>query len=211
MRIISWNCNGRFAGRFDLLAEYNADVYCIQECESPEYTDFNFAGQIYWDGYLKYKGLATFVKEGLASEKLDWNPYGTCYFIPVRIGHQYDLINVWTQPGYVSEWYIYQQLHIGKFDRNTIMCGDFNSFEKNPKTASGFRTHENCVSQLNSIGLYQNENIEPTFFHRYNINQPFRLDYCFAGKEIIRNIEVGNPDKWLKYSDHMPLIIDVND
>ncbi len=118
MRIISWNCSGRFKGRLGLLAEYNADVYCIQECESDKHADFLYDGSVHWEGYLQYRGLATFVRRGLASERLPWSSFGACYFLPVRIADKYDLINVWTQQGYVAEWYIYQQLHKEKFHQN---------------------------------------------------------------------------------------------
>lgn len=153
--------------------------------------------------------LGTFVRKGIEAARLDWEPYGTCYFLPLRIADRLNLVNVWTQPGYVSEWYIYQQLHKDKFDAKTLLCGDFNSFEGNKKTAASFRTHENCVSQLEEVGLMQNKNSEPTFYFHYNIEKPFRLDYCFAPISLVSKVEVGSPDKWLEYSDHIPLVIDL--
>lgn len=82
--------------------------------------------------------LGTFVRKGIEAARLDWEPYGTCYFLPLRIADRLNLVNVWTQPGYVSEWYIYQQLHKDKFDAKTLLCGDFNSFEGNKKRRQVF-------------------------------------------------------------------------
>ena len=35
MKIISWNCCGKFREKFKEIIKYNADIYVIQECEDP--------------------------------------------------------------------------------------------------------------------------------------------------------------------------------
>ena len=35
MKIISWNCNGKFREKFSAILEEDADIYVIQECENP--------------------------------------------------------------------------------------------------------------------------------------------------------------------------------
>lgn len=37
MKIISWNCNGGFRNKFQALEKFNADIWIIQESESPDY------------------------------------------------------------------------------------------------------------------------------------------------------------------------------
>lgn len=34
MRIVSWNCNGRFRDKIENILSYNADLYVIQESEN---------------------------------------------------------------------------------------------------------------------------------------------------------------------------------
>lgn len=61
MRIVSWNCNGKFREKFEKVKELNADIYVIQECEDPQ----NYVGTSYgdfakndiWNGENKNKGL----------------------------------------------------------------------------------------------------------------------------------------------------------
>lgn len=35
MRIVSWNCAGKFREKFQSILPLNADIYVIQECENP--------------------------------------------------------------------------------------------------------------------------------------------------------------------------------
>ena len=65
MKIVSWNCQGKFREKFELIMEENADIYVIQECENPEKTDNDkykeFAGKnFFWVGDVHYKGKAWF-------------------------------------------------------------------------------------------------------------------------------------------------------
>lgn len=53
MRIVSWNCSGKFREKFKNIQKIKADIYVIQECENPkkyiesEYN--NFAKKLYMD------------------------------------------------------------------------------------------------------------------------------------------------------------------
>lgn len=65
MRIVSWNCNGKFSKSIEYLNELNADIYCIQECESPDRVVYDFDGAIFWEGFLSYKGWALLFEKAL--------------------------------------------------------------------------------------------------------------------------------------------------
>ena len=131
MRIVSWNCNGKFREKFEKVKELNADIYVIQECEDPQ----NYVGTAYgdfakndiWNGENKNKGLGIFAKEGILIENNRWETYCLRNFLSVKVNHDFDLLGVWACKPYIEEYYIYQCIHIQKYNDQTIIIGDFNS------------------------------------------------------------------------------------
>ena len=131
MRIVSWNCNGKFREKFEKVKELNADIYVIQECEDPQ----NYVGTAYgdfakndiWNGENKNKGLGIFAKEGILIENNRWETYCLRNFLSVKVNHDFDLLGVWACKPYIEEYYIYQYINIEKFNDKTIIIGDFNS------------------------------------------------------------------------------------
>ena len=52
-----------------------------------------------------------------------------------------------------------------------------------------------------------------TFYQHKNAEFKHMLDYCFASKSIIKKIskvEIGKYEDWTEFSDHCPLIIDID-
>ena len=53
MKIITWNCNGKFSEKFPAILEEDADIYVIQECENPSIIDSeeykDFSSNCYWN------------------------------------------------------------------------------------------------------------------------------------------------------------------
>ena len=53
---------------------------------------------------------------------------------------------------------------------------------------------------------------KPTFFMHHDRDKPYHIDYCFASSNFdAENFEVGNFGDWVKKSDHMPIIVTLND
>ena len=54
--------------------------------------------------------------------------------------------------------------------------------------------------------------IIPTHYHQHNKEKPFHIDFCFLSKKLLEKItkvEVGKYEDWIKYSDHVPMIIEM--
>jgi endonuclease/exonuclease/phosphatase family metal-dependent hydrolase len=51
-----------------------------------------------------------------------------------------------------------------------------------------------------------------TFFMHKKKEKPYHTDYIFLKKNTIENLKefsVGKHDGWIKYSDHVPLLIEI--
>ena len=64
MKIVSWNCGGKFREKFQDIIAVDADIYVIQECENPAECKSiayrEFAHNYLWIGENKNKGLGVF-------------------------------------------------------------------------------------------------------------------------------------------------------
>jgi exonuclease III len=231
MRLVTWNCNGGFRRKLEQADTLNADVLVIQECEDPYsstavYRDW--AGEYLWSGSNKNKGIGIFAKNGLSLEALNWDAGNLAQFFAARIGDRFNILAVWTQNsspsslGYIGQFWQYLQIHRPSLHPGTVILGDFNSNSIWDKRGRKWN-HSNCVQELEADGfksLYhlasgeaQGQETTPTFYLHRHLSRPFHIDYCFAHRDMIPNgwseLTLGDPQKWLKYSDHIPLIIDL--
>lgn len=231
MKIVTWNCNGAFRKKFREIEKLCADIYVIQECENPEFADGEYsdwAENYRWVGTNKNRGLAIFCSSEIILEELDWTNDKLELFLSVRINDAFNLVGVWTKQansptfGYIGQLWKYLKLHKAKFLSPTILCGDFNS-NKIWDVWDRWWNHSDVVTELEQINmksLYhdfsgdeQGKELIPTFFLQRKIDKPYHIDYAFASNQLFdreqNSVEILEPDNWLKYSDHMPLIFTV--
>lgn len=221
LKIVSWNCNGKFREKFNDIIEEDADIYVIQECEDPaQSTDEDykeFAGDNYiWTGHLHYKGLGIFAREDVKLEELEkWEDEEFQHFIPVRVNDSFNLLGVWAMPNYVEMIHDYIDANEDLFDENLIMCGDFNSSVEfnghHPKN----KNHTVLNEKLESKGLFsvyhdlteevQGEEKSKTFYMYRHLNNNFHLDFVYAKKGSINEFKILDQYKWITVSDHLPL------
>lgn len=228
MKIVSWNSHQKFREKIKLFSPDSIDVLVVQECENTETAAkaYEYAGWKHvWMGDNIHKGLGIFVPNSCVIEELDWGISDCKYFLPVQISHSVVIVGVWAKGGksnsvrYAGQITRFLNHHISQIELNSaFIIGDFNSnsiWDKRHKTAN----HTQNNIRLNSIGLkslyhvvHSAENgveAHPTFYLSYDKEKPYHIDYaylpeCIAAKS---RIEIGMPDKWLQYSDHMPLYI----
>ena len=226
IKIITWNCNGKFREKYEAILEEDADIYVIQECENPAETESEeykkFAGDNYfWTGDLHYKGLGIFAKENISLEKIEGIIGDFKNFIALRVNDSFNLLGVWAMSPYVEMIHDYFDVNYKVFDENLIICGDFNSnaiWNDEHKTKDNYDNDKNQTNlnvKLNNKGLFsvyhelnneeQGEETNATFFQTRHLNQPYHIDYVYAKKDLISEFEILDQWKWISLSDHLPL------
>jgi len=174
-----------------------------------------------WSGEFTLTGLTS------NSPALSWKSDELKSFLPCRINNEYTLLAVWTKAndsssiGYVGQFWKYLQIHKADLSGDkTIICGDFNSNAIWDEPGRWWN-HSDVVNELEDIGLRslyhycekenQGEETKPTLFHQKNIEKEYHVDYTFVSDDLLSasSIEVGERKKWIKISDHMPLVITV--
>lgn len=235
MKIVTWNCNGALRNKFEHLSDLNADLYIIQECENPELAKHQlytaWAGDYLWKGDNKNKGLGIFAKNNTSIEALNWSDtykdHEVKYFLPCLVNNDFQLLSVWTSQnkspnfGYIGQLWKYLEINKHKFNK-IVVAGDFNSNSIWDEWDRWWN-HSDVVQELSKMdvnSLYhsyfneqQGKESKPTFYHQKNRGKPYHIDYIFASKaieECMRSFEVATIENWLKYSDHLPVICELN-
>jgi exonuclease III len=231
MKIVSWNCNGALRRKWRFLAELNADIYIVQECEDPSLcldTAYkSWSANHIWMGDSRHKGIGIFAKEGIDLEKLEWTSTiedkTVKHFLPCRVNKSFNLLAVWTHQnkspthGYIGQFWKYMQLHKSSF-RDILLAGDFNSnvfWDKKRR----WWNHSDVVRELEEINikslyhLYtgdsQGQESIPTFYLHRSLVKTYHIDYFFGSPEFCENLislEIGNCEHWLVLSDHLPMV-----
>ena len=64
MKLITWNCQGAFRKKADVILKYNPDILVVQECEHPSKLIFNSDTKLpkdsLWFGDNHHKGIGVF-------------------------------------------------------------------------------------------------------------------------------------------------------
>lgn len=236
MRLITWNCQGAFRKKADLILGLKPDILIVQECEHPDKFTFNplipKADATYWHGDNKHKGICIFTYNKYTVElNNNFNPKFR-YILPFRVsghGHSFTIFGIWAMSNkenyferYIGQVWLAINHYQDLLGKSTILIGDFNS-NKIWDAKDRVANHSDVVDNLESHNiksLYhehyrvkQGEETDPTFFLQRNIKKPYHIDYCFASVDIlekVKGIEIGKYENWAGYSDHVPMIIDFN-
>lgn len=231
MRIVSWNCNGGLRKKLEKLLSLEADIHIIQECEDPQHCVDKkyraFAENFLWVGKTKHKGLGIFARKDLKLSALGWESGNLELFLPCTIDNRITLLAVWTRQAnsptfqYIGQAWKYLQEHKSKLPlTRTIIGGDFNSNACWDKWDRWWN-HSDVVRELKEIGIHslyhyltkelQGTETQPTFFMYRKEQRPYHIDYIFQSEDLVSEstIKIGEPNEWLEFSDHMPIICEM--
>jgi exonuclease III len=231
LRVVSWNCNGAFRQKLELMEPLNADLLVIQEAEDPDKWGGSYrewASSFLWRGTNRNKGLAIFARDGLKLSKLDWPDHGRELFLPCRVDNKFNLLGVWTKQNkaighpYIGQFWAYLNSNRQNVAESPFAAvGDFNSNSRWDRQNRNWN-HGDVVRELQELeiqSLYHLENeakhgyeADQTLYLLRDLKRPFHIDYAFAHKSLISNkiaFTVGKPEMWLKHSDHMPIVFNL--
>lgn len=226
MKIVSWNCNGRFRDKYQHVLKEKADIYVIQECEDPYKTEDSHYKELFCDGKgfwipnTDAKGVGVFTRSSdIKLTKLnEWKGENIPTFLPVRVNNEFTLLGVWACDKYCENFYDYYLENQDFIDGKVLMIGDFNSNVKLDKGHPKDKRWSSCVellAQKNLVDVYneltgeaEGEETKPTFFMYRKLDKPYHIDRCVAAKGCVKNLEIKADHTWLNLSDHLPIVVE---
>ncbi len=236
MKLVTWNCQGAFRKKFARIARGAPDVAVIQECEHPDRLKWQGAqppptSQI-WFGSNANRGVGIFSWTNLEfAPAEDYDP-SIQYCVPVRVsgGSSFNLLAVWAMQHADPRLSYIAQVNLAIITyRNfietgdTVLLGDLNSNQQQGSLGR-LGSHDWVVRGLSDLDLVsayhyfhrqvQGQESQSTFFMNRNLARPFHLDYVFIPRRWLKSLDkvwVGNPQIWLRYSDHCPVYVETKE
>ncbi|MDQ0971245.1 exonuclease III [Neobacillus niacini] len=230
MKLVTWNAAMRFRDKIEAIFPYMADIIVIPECEAPEKwrnsSNLQALTQFLWygDNINKGIGIAT-LNDSYHIELHSAYNREFRYIIPLKVTGKDDfiLLAIWSQNtkpqfnSYIGQIYLALKYYETLLKKPCVIIGDWNS-NKIFDHIKRVGTHSEVVELLKNEGIksayhmYFNEEhgeeTIPTHFFRKAQSSPFHIDFLFASELILsrlRHFEIGTYEKWIKFSDHVPL------
>lgn len=237
MKIVTWNCCGKFREDYETIFEEDADIYVIQECENPDadypkYKKYkeDVGDNFKWIGDIHYKGLGIFVaNDEITVECVKVSENKFKHFLPLKINDSFTLLGVWAMgkddekglKPYVEMIHDYFDANEDLFNEDLVMCGDFNSSEvfngHHPK-AKNHTELNNKLESKHLFSVYHSKTKEDhgketkyTFYQARHLNNPYHLDYVYAKKGAVKNFKILDHWKWIALSDHLPIVFEIDE
>jgi exodeoxyribonuclease-3 len=225
-----------FRKKAEAILTHKPDILVVPECEHPDKLLFPFdvakPTDILWFGKNKNKGLAIFSYCDFRFKVLDIHNKDLEMIIPIAVTggeFEFNLFAIWANnPTDIDGQYIEQvwkaMHHYDALlkDTKTILVGDFNSntiWDRKRREGN----HSNVVRLLEEKGIFSSYHLHhrqkqgtekhPTLYMYRHKDKPYHIDYCFVSADIAKkllSVEVGGYKRWAKYSDHVPLIVTID-
>ena len=222
-----------FRKKMGHIGPYKPDLLVVQECEHPsKFKDDVFVTQpneFLWvgDNLNKGLGIMSFHDYHIAITRGYEPAYR--YIVPITLSGpvRASLFAVWAMPSahnrkdsYVGQVWNAMQHYRPMLKENTLIIGDLNSntqFDQHRKIGNHTQLTQ-YLARFDIHSLYHQQTGEahgqesmPTLYLLKNKDRPFHMDYCYASAGLTSNaasLEIGVREHWIKYSDHMPLLIE---
>ena len=213
------------------LLQFDADIMVIQECSR------NFTKEIggaegwssAWFGKNANKGLGVIVRAPWNIRESNAMKAKWIAQLMIDGPAPLELYPVWACVGSRrAEAYI-GQVHrlLDTIERKspsarTIVLGDFNS-NSIWDHQHRIKSHSDAVERFRKLGFKsayheyfrgaQGAERHPTYWHTKNRSKPFHIDYVFLSGEFLpklKRVTVGRSNQWLSFSDHAPVMVELD-
>jgi exodeoxyribonuclease III len=231
MNFATWNCAMGLKKKHHKLLTLGAEVMVIQECSKPDIEQLSQAPEwsSRWFGSNQDKGLGVLVKAPWVIRKAQALKPKWAGKLVIGGPASIELFPVWacTSKSPAKEYIEQIHLLLDIIEQTTlspfaIVAGDFNS---NSKWDSdyGNQNHSAAVERFRKLGMEsayhvssgnpQGAERHPTLWFRKNKKTAYHIDYAFLSRPLLsklRNVVVGRCDDWLSFSDHAPVLVELD-
>ena len=226
LRIAAWNCcAGPLATKLAAARRLRADILVLPEAPRvPE------SEQAAWIGDNPRKGLAVLARPPWRVQRVTV-PRVTLprYFLPVLIRgpETFMLWGVWAH-AFGADRYVrathraLDECHAHVAREQPLLLGDFNSHCRWDHEHPPDRSHSALVRRLAALGYVSayhhcrrrahGREGHATFYEYRHRDRPYHLDYAFVPAGMVprlRRVRVGQHRTWIRWSDHMPLVLEL--
>jgi len=235
MRIVNWNCNGKFREKWQVLFDAfpDADIFIVDECEDPDFYADQEYRKLFTVGFhagtpdYSMKGIGVFSPKGHRLQRVKCKYAHSLMMLgyaPFKVDSSLMILAVWPHGKYVEEMMDFLMLNETLITKDLIIIGDTNSTSvlnhQHPKE----KNHDAMVEWLQGKGLVdaynyvtgeaQGEETIPTFYWWRREDKPFHLDRAYVSPDRLKDFTLPplpEHKDWLQYSDHMPIVLDITD
>lgn len=231
MKVVSWNCNGGFRNKYNVLFEAypDADLYIVQECENPDFYNSKPFKELFVKGFhvgmpdYFMKGIGVFSPKGLHLRRTKCM-FSTSLmmmgYAPFVVNNNVKILAVWPHGKYVEEMIDFFNANEELITDDLLIIGDTNSATEFNSQHPKKKNHTVMVEWLAQHGLVdaynhhtneaEGEETVPTFYLQRKKEKPYHLDRAFVAPSKLMRFEVAEDhDYWLQYSDHIPVMIEI--
>jgi hypothetical protein len=230
LRVVAWNINMAAEHKATGLVDLAPDIAVLAEVADVPELGGGALVRIGWAGRNPRKGLGVFARPGLvATVDPSWDPVRE-WFLPIHVelAGGIDILAVWAMNHRGQE----SGPRLGRTHRaldhygpllarnRTLVIGDFNDNAQwdTPRYPAFART-VGILADAGYVSLYHartgeaqgGETGASLYWYRHR-DRPYLVDHAFVPASWlpqVRSFELGDPDRWLSYSDHVPLIVEL--
>jgi exodeoxyribonuclease III len=225
MRLVTWNCNrGSVKTKLPLLDCFEPTIAILPECApATEVTSCLWLGDSGGPG-IAVNATADYRITPIAPRDVPRYTFPIQVEGPVR----FLLLVVWSRK---NTDYRYVKAVIRAVEcysdlisaQPTVLIGDFNSNTRWDYKRRLDQSHSGLVRRLSALhmtsayhsffGEAHGAETRSTLYLLKQKQRSYHIDYCFipnAWLSLVRSVELGKYEDWIKFSDHTPLCVDID-